>query len=162
MAISDTLSEIKARTKTHEFLWGRCLTPFEIQQFEEALQIKLPEDFMRFLLEVGDGGMGINRLADMVAVNSALPFPLQSAWIWEEQETDQWMDPNLVVRQIHCHGQLVLQDNGCGEYWVLIVSGSQVGKVWNISDVGAAPSNPPASFVDWLKNFLDNHLQQKR
>ncbi len=52
-------------------------------------------------------------------------------------------------------GHLYLGTEGCGEDWVLVVSGPERGCVWNLSDVGAVPCTPPSDFLEWYERWLD-------
>jgi len=86
---------------------------------------------------------------------SDLPFPINQVWVWKGDKQDWWKDPSLIVQRIHCHDQLILGTEGCGEYWALIVSGQSYGTIWNISDVGASPCAPPKSFLEWYEHWID-------
>lgn len=167
MMILNQIARIKNKVVFHQLHLNHCLTPKEVMQFENTFAITLPEDFKHFLLEIGNGGdgppfYGMNRLTDMISSNSAipfrpdLPFPLTQAWVWESETKEWWKDPSQIVQRVHCHGQLTVGTEGCGEYWSLIVSGDQYGYMWNISDVGAGPFVPEQSFTDWYELWLDS------
>lgn len=167
MTILNQIARIRSKVVFRQLHFNDCLTPKEIKQFENMFNISLPEDFKYFLLEIGDGGAGppfygMNRLNDMISRDSAIPFrpdipfPLSQEWTWESETKDWWQDPSQIVQHIHCHGQLLVGTEGCGEYWSLIVSGDQYGYMWNISDVGAGPFVQKQSFTDWYEAWLDS------
>jgi hypothetical protein len=72
------------------------------------------------------GGTGLARLAR--------PFPLTSAWIWEDAAPPP--APGITPDQAW-DGALLLGDDGCGMYWMLVVTGIHRSHVWNVTDVGA-------------------------
>ena len=77
-------------------------------------------------------------------------FPLTRHWIWEDDEEDK---PEL--RDAIEHGRLFLGNDGCAQYWILIVTGSERGQVWQRSDVGVQPCAPRRDFLSWYNYWLD-------
>ncbi|MBO0870002.1 MAG: hypothetical protein J2P15_15695, partial [Micromonosporaceae bacterium] len=71
----------------------------------------------------------------------ARPFPLTEAWIWEDGDPPH--TPGVSVEMVYEDGVLPLGTDGCGEYWVLIITGQHRGQIWNIADVGAGPFGRP-------------------
>jgi hypothetical protein len=64
-----------------------------------------------------------------------LPFPLSAPWFWEGDEDS---DPDDERFDTTRHGWLPLRHYGCGEYDVIVVTGTQAGHVWTLTDVGIA------------------------
>jgi SMI1 / KNR4 family (SUKH-1) len=164
--ITDRIARIKGKIIGANLHLNECLSIAEVNQFEQKYGIKLPEEFRVFLLEVGNGGdgpstCGLGLLNETIPAQSAIPmrpdipFPLDKVWIWENEEKDWWNDPSELVQRVHCHGQLLVGNEGDGEYWSLIVAGDQYGYIWNVSDVGAGPCDPPKQFLDWYESWLD-------
>ncbi|MET8301155.1 hypothetical protein [Micromonospora sp. NPDC005211] len=64
------------------------------------------------------------------------------------------------VRQVFNDGSVVLGTDGCGMYWLLIVTGLHRGHVWNISSEGAMPfgaevgfTTGDAEFIGWVEHW---------
>jgi hypothetical protein len=136
----------------------------EVERFERRYQVALPPGYRRFLLEIANGGEGpsgtLLRLADVAAeldssagsVLSRLrePFPLTEPWVWEGDETATHDRIAAMSR-----GQLPLVNQGCGTFWILIVSGEARNEVWNAADVGVCPCRPRRDFLSWYEYWLD-------
>jgi hypothetical protein len=137
----------------------------EVEFFEARSQVRLPEEYRRFLLEIGDGGggppeYGLMKLGQVPKDRGAdagealehlhRPFPLTRHWVWEGDE-----DPKEELRQALNHGRLHLGTDGCGMYWILIVTGPERGQVWLTADVGIQPCAPRRDFLSWYEYWLD-------
>lgn len=136
-----------------------------LQAFEQRYNIRLPEEYRRFVLSVGNGGdgtphYGLFRLEDadhdemgQVAPGFApsAPFPLVESWIWEDDP-----DPDETLhRHVHDHGHVYLGTDGCGLEYVLITAGAEQGHVWVLTGEGASPAEEdPVGFLDWLEQWL--------
>jgi SMI1 / KNR4 family (SUKH-1) len=148
-----------------------------VAAFERKYSIYLPEEYRRFVLEVGNGGDGpphygmfpveesdhdeLGRVFDGYAPH--LDFPLIDAWVWEDEE-----DYNEAkVNEVHAKGHIYLGTDGCGMQHVLITSGPEQGNVWMIAGEGAQPVYVESSFseerrytfLEWLEAWLDEHIQ---
>ena len=86
---------------SHQYRFRKVLQEEEVQKFEECYQIRLPEDYRNFLLEVGNGGAGpyygINRLEDAVVDYHKdkkdylkEPFPHTEDWNWSSSIFQVW------------------------------------------------------------------------
>lgn len=160
----DTIRK-KAVELGHSF--GLPLSLAEILEFEERYRVELPEEFRQFLQLVGNGGDGppvsglmkLGEVPDCLSsecerdwkelAHVAKPFPFTNAWGWEGEEYDQ------VRRESARYGSVNLGHDGCGLYWLLIVTGSERGQVWAYTDVGVCPQEPRRDFVAWVEAWLD-------
>ena len=52
---------------------------------------------------------------------------------------------------------MVLGHDGCGLFWLLIVNGSEKGKIWQTSDMGIQPCAPSLTFTEWYENWLNGN-----
>lgn len=145
-----------------------CLDPEQVEAFEERHGIRLPEEYREFLLKVGNGGegppyYGVPRLGeaarDMGKAEVAFwtnlpriqePFPFTKSWVWENgEEPDEGTG-----EQVGC-GSIYVGNDGCGQYWHLIVTGPGRGMLWQFSGEGIQPTDPPRDFLRWYEDWLD-------
>lgn len=163
-ALAARLRAIARRVSSRGLRLGPRRGEAELAAFERAHGVRLPREYRRFLLEVGDGGDGppsygmmplghvpedYHRAADEVLARLREPFAATEAWIWEDEEERDPEREDGVER-----GALVLGTDGCGLYYLLIVSGAERGRIWMLSDVGVAPLEPPAEFLEWYEGWL--------
>jgi hypothetical protein len=131
--------------------------------------VRLPDDYRRFLIIVGNGGAGpphYGMLAlgaiekgywrdpDRVARELSMPFFFTERWVWDDGEVD---DDEL--DDLH-HGLLPLGTEGCGEDWMLVVTGADRGRVWNVGDLGISPCEPPRDFLGWFEDWLEGRERE--
>ena len=147
---------------------GTRLSGDEIAAFEACHGITLPDDYRRFLVEVGSGGLGppyygLRPLGETVepGAHPAAPFPLRDGWSWE---TDEPLAPEKdeLRRAAGRDGALVLGEEGCGRCAILVVSGPARGQVWDLSDYGAFPLEPRTGFWPWFSSWLDETSRSTR
>ncbi|WP_449340372.1 SMI1/KNR4 family protein [Streptomyces chartreusis] len=90
------------------------------------------------------------------------PFPLEEEWQWEYDYYDHTRHSSL-LHQTYQHGSVLLGSDRPGEYWTLVVTGPQRGRVWWLRDGCAAPyakSLPDQSGGDFLHWVRDWHSGQ--
>ncbi|MFJ9721592.1 SMI1/KNR4 family protein [Streptomyces sp. NPDC101209] len=86
------------------------------------------------------------------------PFPLEEEWQWEYDYYDHDLHSPLLHKTYH-HGSVLLGSDRPGEYWTLVVTGPQRGRVWWLRDGCAAPyadspSDPLAGdFLHWVRDW---------
>ncbi|MBI4751077.1 MAG: SMI1/KNR4 family protein [Acidobacteria bacterium] len=149
-------------------VFNPCLTLQEVEGFEARYDITLPEDYRRFILEIGDGGdgpwKGILPLRRFFSMNHnrilddlKKPFLHQSPWSYNqisEAERDQYdMDPFSLTQ-----GALPISDVGCGIAILLVITGPQRGTIWiddTESDGLLKPEKNGSSFTEWYSQWLD-------
>lgn len=135
-----------------------------VHAFEARHGVVLPEPYRTFVAEITDGSfqgppdfglVGLEELPDDWGDDPAgrdlgRPFPLTSAWIWEDDDRpEEELAP--LRAQVFDHGSIVLGTDGCGMYWHLVVTGPQRGRVWNITGEGACPFD--AGFAGWVGHW---------
>ena len=89
----------------------------------------------------------------------AAPFPLEEEWQWEYDYYDHGQHSPL-LHSIYQHGSILLGSNRGREFWILVVTGPQRGRVWWLGDGCAAPyadsgeeAEPEVDFVSWLLDW---------
>jgi hypothetical protein len=60
-------------------------------------------------------------------------FPTPTGWFWESEEGEP---DEALIERTWSDGFVPLRDFGCGQYDVLVLSGSQAGRIWTLTDVG--------------------------
>ena len=59
-----------------------------------------------------------------------------------------------MVSRLRC-GNLCLGHQGCGLFFVLVVTGPERGQVWSLGDGGIQPLAPRCNFLEWYEYWLD-------
>ncbi|MFE7114721.1 hypothetical protein ACFU99_04775 [Streptomyces sp. NPDC057654] len=86
------------------------------------------------------------------------PFPLTEEWQWEYDYHDHALHSSL-LHQTYQHGSVLLGSDRPGEFWALVVSGPQRGRVWWLRDGCAAPyadsssARPEGDFLCWVRDW---------
>ncbi|MFJ1754783.1 SMI1/KNR4 family protein [Kitasatospora sp. NPDC088134] len=149
-----------------------------VHAFEAAHGVVLPEPYRTFVAEIADGSpagppeYGLVALADLPSDWGAgrperdlsQPFPLDAAWLWEDDEDTPEDEFDDLVGRVTDHGSIVLGTEGCGMYWHLVVTGPQRGRLWLDTGEGAAPYGGPSEadfgrttaalgFTDWVTHW---------
>ena len=163
--VEDNFSSIIESIKRHLAMRDAHLLPplpqEEVEAFESRYQIRLPDSYRRFLLEIGNAGdgpphYGLRPLSRTIQKDNGEilrpqnPFPLKEYWVWED---DEEVDETL-LDSVFLDGLLYLGTDGCAQDWVLIVSGEERGNIWQIADVGAQPCAPRLDFLSWYQHWL--------
>jgi hypothetical protein len=173
------LERIKRKVAAAGHLLGPVLSEREVGAFESRHSVTLPEDYRRFLREVGNGGdgppyYGLARLgepaSDMREEERRIwtkldmldqEFPFSGPWIWEGQvgmwddKAHDWSDEGKAkLAQIE-RGNIYIGNDGCGAYWHLIVLARERGNVWLFCGEGIQPTVPRRNFLRWYEDWLD-------
>lgn len=156
--LDQRLERVRKKVASRKLAMNKLADAGEVEGFERRTGVRLPEGYRRFIIEVANGGDGpggvLLPLRDSMFAeppsNLRKPFPLADPWIWE---ADEHATPDGIAAA--GHGRLFLVEQGCGMYWVLIVSGVARNQVWSATDVGVAPCNPRRDFLSWFEYWLD-------
>src|SRR5262245_5439146 len=144
----------------HGFVLNPPLTEPQVAEFEAAHRIRLPDEYRRFLIEVGNGGAGpyygLFRLGERMHLRDlrpwtendgvvgvpAEPFPHSGPWNDltgeppEEDEGDESYDARMEAFEEqyfsprHMDGAIPIADLGCALGHWLVVTGPEAGHVW--------------------------------
>lgn len=122
-----------------------------LASFETEQHVVLPDDYKRFLVEVGDGGAGPHY--GLLPFGRSLgpgdirkPFPLTEAFTPDDSDD---------IQDRHFDGYLLLSSMGCGYWSFLVVTGPAAGTVWEdflAGDGGLRPTGH--SFASWYNAWL--------
>jgi hypothetical protein len=175
VTLDDRLENIRRAYERSGLKLGVVASQESVAAFERKYTIDLPEEYRRFVLEVGNGGDGppyygmfriedadhdeTGRIDDGYAPH--LDFPLTNAWIWEDKENAD----EALLNQVHAWGHIYLGTDGCGIQHVLITKGAERGNVWMIAGEGAHAvfvetifaKKRRYTFLEWLETWLENN-----
>lgn len=156
--------------------------PIEKEQictWEDQYHIKLPEDYVAFLTEVGDGGIiaaitpDCNKLIPFKTYEDTghsfarigKPFTLEKSWMpdWgdtiegapdDERKLDKLVDKRW--KMIRCDGNITLMEDKTDNFqrWFLVVTGPCQGEIWMESEFGVL-RYPGCTFSKWLRLLLE-------
>lgn len=173
--------------KSHKYVIGNCLSESEIGAFEEKYNLKLPESYRTFLLEIGNGGLSFQgsaagpfygiyplgtyldelvELPEKCLSNPPRVTPQTSDEEWEEicsKIVDDMSDDDYeqVRRNIYA-GIMPLGSQGCTYLHALIVSGEYSGKVINVDLEFYKPRFCfEDHFLDWYERWLDEIISDQ-
>jgi hypothetical protein len=160
----------KVRKRSLSIALGPPIPESVISTFESLCGCILPEGYRTFLKELGDGAKGppyygllrfgelppdlskseVPQWNDVQRVRR--PFPFTELWVWEDGDTSNEGEKEQVS-----DGTLHLGTDGCGQYWLLVVTGPERGNVWMLADVGITPTRPKRDFLQWFEDWLDGN-----
>ncbi|WP_146157684.1 hypothetical protein [Enhygromyxa salina] len=155
--------------------WAEPITPAAISRFETANEITLPPGYRGVLEAIGDHapvpvrpGGALARLAEATALPTTSAFlgpldspfphsgsaPVELAW---DEDADDYADP------LWLRGCLPLAEAGCDESSVLVVSGPDRGRVWDVTPSGSPQLHPTGlEFTSWYRRELERGLAPER
>ncbi|PZT71400.1 SMI1/KNR4 family protein [Streptomyces sp. SW4] len=139
-----------------------------VAAWEAENGVVLPEPYRSFVAEIANGSaLGPPRdggLQPLGRLPRAWPdlgprqpgglFPLESAWVWEDDESvDADDDPRIDA--VFTVGSVVLGSEDGQSYWLLLTTGPRRGEVWMVGDVGVvpAPGEPTWGFEEWVRHW---------
>ncbi|MFH9733917.1 SMI1/KNR4 family protein [Streptomyces sp. NPDC017260] len=154
-AIADLCEALPAQVRHSPLGWE------ELRAWERRHKVVLPEPYRTFVAEIANGtGDGPPEEGGLVALGAkpdswtvweadwwpssqpfdgaaarvpAQPFPLEEVWEWEYDYYDDALH-SAPLHQTYQHGSVLLGTDGPGEYWLLVVTGPQRGRVWWLRD----------------------------
>lgn len=155
---------------------NRRLPPAQVEEFEQKYDIRLPEEYRRFIIEIGDGGAGpfsgilpLGRyfpLEDDPRLNRLnQPFPHRTSWSEDalrEEELELYQSDREYLNQL-TQGALIIQDFGCAISVLLVVTGERRGSIWMDDTANAGTITPMEngeSFLKWYSQWLDEVLKK--
>ncbi len=178
---SNSDNELKVfGAKSHKYEFNDVVSMEEINTFEEKYCLKLPEEYVYFLTNVGNGGAGphygIYSLEQMESHNYHLgkvhfnleeePFINKNLNIeeWnahcESMENDDYYEANELKT---IGGVLIIGTRGCTYDNLLIITGEDRGKMiymdWN-EMADCPPAHINMTFGEWYLGFFQEIIQQ--
>ncbi|MGI5478731.1 SMI1/KNR4 family protein [Streptomyces lavendofoliae] len=140
-----------------------------VAAWEARNGIVLPEPYRTFVAEISngfplgpahDGGLQpLGRLPhawpDLGPRQPGDLFPLESAWIWEDDESVDPEDDDPRIDAAFNVGSIVLGSEDGQSFWLLLTTGPRRGEVWMAGDVGIipAPGERTWGFEEWVRRW---------
>ena len=194
--VKQSLAKLKALDKnysafgssSHKYLLNPTLEESEVSAFESKHAIKLPEDYRRFLTEIGNGRAGpyygLETLEDSLFIdldykresrrlNPSKPFLFTEKWNMEfegdssnEQEFQAFEAEYF--KDSWVNGLLRICNFGCGISLNLVVNGLEYSNIWvddRGNDGGIYPDpyfgqTERTQFLDWYILWLNKSLDE--
>ncbi|MFG2842892.1 SMI1/KNR4 family protein [Kitasatospora sp. NPDC048296] len=138
-----------------------------VARWEAVNGVVLPEPYRTFVAEISNGCSlgpaedgGLQPLGwlpdgwpDLGERRLGESFPLEAAWLWEDDEDVDPDDPRIDA--VFLHGSVVLGSDDGQSFWLLVTTGPRRGEVWMVSDVAALPVPGPEAwgFAEWVRNW---------
>lgn len=148
------LEHIRQEIQLQHIQMGPALPEEDIRSFEQKHQIRLPEAYRRFLLEVGNGGDmfdGFDLLpleTERELQNFSAPFPFTEYVVEEDEPLSKEFWSQVA------QGTLELIDIGDGQTFELVITGPCRGEVWHFSEMGVQPCCQRQDFLGWFERWL--------
>jgi hypothetical protein len=193
--VKQSLTKLKALDKTysvfgserHKYLLNNALEESEVSALENKHNIRLPEDYRRFITEIGNGGAGpyygLETIEDSLFIdldykreneylNPAEPFLLTQKWNMEftgdsSNEQEYQVFEKEYFKDSWVNGLLRICNFGCGVSLNLVVNGAEYGTIW-VDDRGSEGGIFPdpyfgqserTQFLDWYILWLNKSLE---
>ncbi|MFB7113416.1 SMI1/KNR4 family protein [Streptomyces sp. NPDC056190] len=138
-----------------------------VAAWEAENRVVLPEPYRTFIAEIsngsslgpaGDGGLQPlgwlpDTWPDLGLRQPGESFPLQAAWVWEDDEDVDPEDPRIDA--VYNKGSVVLGSEDGQSFWLLLTAGPHLGEVWMVADVGAIPARDDHAwgFEEWVRRW---------
>jgi len=172
--------------ESHGFILNRRLSETVVRKFETKHRIRLPEDYRRFLTELGNGGAGpyygVFKLGEMddgfgyqkwherngfIGVLNK-PFPHRSPWNdltgAPEETGDDEADEEAFLAfderywdAANVNGAIPICHEGCAYREWLVVAGAEVGHMWHDARTDQAGLHPISIGKKTRVTFLERY-----
>jgi len=156
----------------YNFGFNKKATEKEVALFEKKFNVTLPNDYRRFIIEIGNGGFGfeyfnLNHYIHKVNVSDRITkeFPLSEKYNEDENEY------HISDDELN-NGRINLEWTGCGTHYFLVVNGAESGNIWcndlesngeiyplthKINYSGDYSVEKHQDFIIWFLKFLTLH-----
>lgn len=184
--LKDKLFKLRQLAKTvspqfddHKYQLNPVIENAILEAFEKRYQIRLPEDYRDFLLQIGNGGkagpgyefygIGDDKYLSQVGMPDLVEFfreklsdeMLKKPFLWSEAwqpKTSEEFEEVMSRTTEPLQGSLFIVNYGCSIMGHLVVSGEERGNVW-VEDFGSDSGIwREAPFFDWYNGWLDFEL----
>lgn len=81
-------------------------------------------------------------------------FPLQEPYAFEMTETPK---QNEALQKV-AYGNIPIGSEGCGIYWILLLSGNHAGEIWILTDCGISSVGKSLTLEKWYEKMSSNRI----
>ncbi len=161
----------------HQYSFNTVIPLSEVEHFEQVHHIKLPDAYVDFVTQVGNGGAGPGYgFLPLDTANTeeklSRPSMYHSAYteeqflLWKQELAQLPKDEYDQKRQEAWDGLLPLVRYGCGYYAMLICSGEYSGKIVSLDlDLNTTPRISEQTFEDlalgWVNGVIAKYRDDK-
>ena len=157
----------------------------EVSGWEKRRKTSLPQDYVNFITQVGDGGMLSSKCwngGELISFSHyeekgysfshiKKPFTLTESWmpdlgdpLEEGEELSEGKKEKLLQKRwtmIREYGSILLLENRIDDFqrWHLIINGPRAGEVWLESEFGVI-LYPGCTFTEWLLKHLNGSWEE--
>lgn len=172
-------------SETKEITLNQAVSLDTINVWETKRKLALPSDYVRFITQVGDGGMvssknwsggelipfskyeekgySFSHIKKAFALTESwvpdFGDPLEEGIILSEAKEEKLLQKRWAM--IRDYGSIVLMEDRADDFqrWHLIINGPRVGEIWLESEFGMI-RYPGCSFTEWLLKHLDGSWEK--
>ena len=169
--------------ESHQYIFNTTIDENELLLFEKEHQIKLPEDYRKFLKTFGNGGCGPDsgifklengiydiplnkKQSEIITLKNEFRF--DDFWNLEEiskENYDVWEDEYDKLKWTD--GMLRIGHLGCGMYSNIVITGNLKGTIWidsRTNEGGIYPANYynkniKNDFLSWYLNWIESSIK---
>ncbi len=155
----------------YKYKFNPVVSPAEVHEFEDRNKIALPDDFVKFLTEVGNGGAGVDygvytlermqdEIINLYSDKTIFDYDnYREKWAElciELDNTDNGEVYSCIEKQL-ANGMLIIGTAGCSYDYALMCKGKNYGKIvgidWNLFE-----DIPPEVIADSFSEWIENHF----
>ena len=154
--------------RAHRYQLNEPLSLAEVEQFEREHGITLPEDYVDFMTEIGNGGagpyygihpLGAKQSIDLDLIGQPSPLKPRNEWSGTGWSDDKLVDDAMDDEEEEYPGLLNIGEQGCSYETMLVITGEYRGKVIYIDlDSQKTFFTYEANFLDWYERWLDETI----
>ncbi|WP_152396601.1 SMI1/KNR4 family protein [Paenibacillus guangzhouensis] len=155
-------------SRAHRYQLNEPLSLAEVEQFEREHGITLPEDYVDFMTEIGNGGagpyygihpLGAKQAIELDLIGQPSPLKPRNEWSGTGWSEDKLVDDAMDDEEEEYPGLLNIGEQGCSYETMLVITGEYRGKVIYINlDSQKTFFTYEANFLDWYERWLNETI----
>lgn len=131
------------------------MTELDLARFEGAHSVRLPNEYRKFVTVLSSGCRGGPPDSGLTPPGEDVELPSPNMYARLSQPFELRERYVLGNAQRFLQGLLVLGADGCGQFWLLVVTGPARGQIWSLSEEALQPWYG-RGFYDWMEHWLRN------
>jgi hypothetical protein len=150
----------------HQYKVNKPITKKEIDKFQQANKIQLPEEFYLFLTEIGNGGAGPYYGIYKLPMDRSLFHLSQPCKLKTDMTDEEWGtliyedDEDADVEETIFTGMLSIGTQGCSYETMLVLNGPYRGRVVYVNfELGKPFFTYESHFLNWYERWLDEVIK---